>query len=257
MPIVPWNQLVDEAGDAAEEYGVLPAADYDLKIIKSEAKQARTGKLMYAITCEVTEGPYKGRKVWSNIVLTRDNPTALGFFFRNMAAIGIDKSYFMQNPSDSQVADALLGREFRGQVAIKQWQGQDRNELKSYFPKKSSAQESATTPPPPPMPTQPSNPQPTTAQPQTPTAPAAEPQAAATAPPAPQPAQSEPAPQPPQQPETPSVPDTAEGQNGEQPAPVAPSAASVPSPPPTQDGQEQPAESDASNVPAPPPPAPF
>jgi hypothetical protein len=248
MPIVPWDRLIDEAGEAAEEYGVLPAADYDLKITKAEAKMSSNGKLMYAITCEVTEGPYKGRKVWSNLVLTRDNPTALGFFFRHMAAIGIDKSYFKQNPSDAQVADALLGREFRAQLSIRQYQGQDRNDIKSYHPKVEGAP-SATAPPPPPMPTAPVNPQPAVAQPSTPTAPATQPAAAATSPAAPAPAVGEPAPEPPAQPAVPPVPDVdAAPTNGTQPAEPIPAPAPPPAPQPTTEEQ---------NVPAPPPPAPF
>lgn len=224
MPLKSWNALIDEAGDAAEGFDVLPAADYDLKIVKSEAKMASTGKLMFAITSEVTTGPYKNRKLWSNIVVSHDNPTALGIFFRQMNALGIDKSFFSSNPSDSQVADALLNREYRGQVGIKQYNGQDRNEVKGYFPV--SKTEQTTTPPPPPVVPQSQAPAPAPAAPVVQPAPAAPAPAAAVAQPPAPPVQSEVAPPPPVQPAVPPVADTVIP-----PAPPTPPAEAPAAPP--------------------------
>lgn len=219
IPLKSWTALIDEAGDAAEGFDVLPAADYDLKVVKSEAKMASTGKLMFALTSEITSGPYKNRKLWSNIVVSHDNPTALGIFFRQMNALGIAKEYFGSNPSDSQVAEALMGREFRGQVGIKPYNGQDRNEIKGYFP--ISKTEQTTTPPPPPIVTEATAPAPATATPVVTPAPAAPAPAAAVAlPPAP-PVQTEVAPAPPVQPATPPVADQV----------VAPPAPEAPAPP--------------------------
>lgn len=225
MPLKSWNALIEEAGDAAEGFEVLPASDYDLKITKCEAKMSSTGKLMFALTNEVQAGPYKGRKLWSNIVVSHDNPTALGIFFRQMNALGIDKSYFSTNPSDSQVAEALLNREFRGQVVIKAWQGQDRNEIKAYFPISKTAESPA--PPPPPSIPQAAAPAPAPAAPQTPVAPAPAAPAAAVAPPAPAPAPEAVAPPAPVQPAVPPVPDAAPAPVAAAPAPAAPAPAPV------------------------------
>jgi hypothetical protein len=113
LPLKSWQSLIDEAGSSGD---VLPAADYDVRIVKSVPKMSGNGKLMYVITCEVTTGPYEGRQVSSNIVVTHDNPIALAVFFRQMNAIGMGKEFFAANPDDFQVADAMLGREFRIQV---------------------------------------------------------------------------------------------------------------------------------------------
>lgn len=130
MPLQNWNQLVEEAGDI--EDNILPAADYDLEVVKAEAKQASTGRLMYKTQYRVISGPYKGRLLFDQLVLSTDNPNALQMFFRKMAAIGISKQYFAANPSDAQVAEALVGCKFRGQVGVRKWNGEDRNEVKSY-----------------------------------------------------------------------------------------------------------------------------
>ncbi|AKJ72598.1 hypothetical protein PP301_gp124 [Gordonia phage GMA2] len=130
MPLQSWADLAESAGDTG--FAALPAADYDLKIIASEAKNTSGGKTMFKITCEVTSGPYEKRRIWSQLVVSPENPVALNIFFRQMAAIGISKEYFATNPSDHNVAEQLVGKEFRGQIVIKQWQGEDRNEIKSY-----------------------------------------------------------------------------------------------------------------------------
>lgn len=204
MPLKSWGALLEEAGDEIS-FDVLPAADYDLKIVKSEAKQTSGGKLMFSITCEVTSGPYAKRKVWGNLVLSPENPTALGIFFRQMNALGIDKSFFAANPNDSAVADALINREFRGQVAIRQWQGTDKNEIKNYFP--ISRTPGTPVPPPPPVVTPAANPAPAPAGATPAPAPATAPQSAAVAPPPPPPVPTEVAPPPPVQPATPPVAD--------------------------------------------------
>lgn len=131
MPLQSWADLAEQAGEDTG-FSALPAADYDLKIIQAEAKQSGTGKTMFKITAEVTSGPYAKRRIWANLVVTPDNPVALNIFFRQMAAIGISKDFFATNPSDHNVAEALLDKEFRGQVVIKQYQGEDRNDIKSY-----------------------------------------------------------------------------------------------------------------------------
>ena len=138
MPLKSWSSLIDDADGAFEDLTPLPPADYDFEITKSEAKQSGNGKQMWKITCRVISGPYQGRLVWSQLVLSPENPTALGIFFRQMAAIGIGKEYFAKDPSDHQLAEELIGKKFRGQIGIKAYQGTDRNELKSYSPLKSA-----------------------------------------------------------------------------------------------------------------------
>jgi hypothetical protein len=132
MPLQSWNQLVQEAGDISGDFEVLPAADYDLEVVKAEPKQARSGKLMYSCMYKVISGPSKGRTLFDQLVLTTDNPNALRMFFVKMAAIGIDKGFFAQNPSDQQVAEQLVGKQFRAQVGIRKYNGEDKNEVKSY-----------------------------------------------------------------------------------------------------------------------------
>ena len=223
MPLQSWSSLLAEAGDSAQDFTVLPASDYDVKIIKAEAKLASTGKIMFAITCEVTSGPYAKRRLWSNLVVSPANPTALGIFFRQMNAIGIDPKFFTSNPSDDQVAAALLNKEFRAQVAVKPYQGSDKNEIKGYFPKTSASNEAAIPPPPIIVPAA-TAPAPAPAAPVVAPTPSPAPAAAAAAPPVPTPVHEAAAPAP-VQPPLPPVPDAPFT------APMPVSASSVVAPP--------------------------
>lgn len=147
IPLESWATLAEQAGDVSG-FTALPAADYDFVVIEAKATATTKGKTMFKLTNEIISGPYAKRRVWANLVVSPENPVALNIFFRQMAAIGVDKSYFATNPSDSNVAETLVGKTFRGQVVIKQWQGEDRNEIKSYS--RLNRTEVSSTPPVPP-----------------------------------------------------------------------------------------------------------
>lgn len=131
MPSKSWGQLLDDAGDTGFE--PLPEGDYDMVVEKSEAKRASTGKDMFVCTFKIEGGAYANRRVWHNFVVNPENPNAMGIFFRNMNVLGLNAEYFRQGPSDAHVAQALLGRRFRGHLKQRQWNGDTKNEVDRFF----------------------------------------------------------------------------------------------------------------------------
>jgi hypothetical protein len=245
-PVKSWSDLLTDAGDAGGGFEVLPEGDYDFVVKECKATTSKNGKQMWVVKAEIQGGPSNGRLVWHNFTLTTDNPSALGFFFRHMAVLGLTSDYFKQNPADHHVADALIGRRFRGQVVIAKWQGQDKNEIKAFFPAAGAglgAPPQISAPPAPPIaaapPPPPAAPAPTFAAP---------PPAAAPTPPPPPPAP--PAPEPIVQAPTPLVvAETVEDQVAP-PAPPPVPAPPVEAPAPTPVAAV--AAADAVSVPAPP-----
>lgn len=233
MPTRSWTELLDDAGDAGGSFEVMPEGDYDFVIKEAVAKTASTGKSMWVAKCEIQGGPHDKRLVWHNFVLSTDNNTALGIFFRQMNVIGLNAEYFKQNPADHHVADAMVGRRFRGQLGIRKYQGQDRNEIKAFFPAQGAglgAPPQVTAPPAPPI-----------APPAAPQAPAVPQEtfqapAPAVAPTPPPPPPAPPAPAPIQQPETPPVQAEAPAEQvappTPPPAPAPPAATTDTAPPP-------------------------
>ena len=229
-----WGQLMKESGGAAEP---LPNGDYDCKVTKAEAAKTSNGKLMFKLTFEVIAGPSTRRKIWGNQTVSPENPTALGIFFSQMKALGLDANFFGAQPSPDQVAAAMEGRFARVNVGQRTWQGQLRNEVKSIKPAVITSEQGFAAPSPQvaapapqvaaPQPAAPVVPAPVTP------APVAQAQSPA-APPAPAPAPVAPAPAPDAAqtpPVTPPAPAPQPAPAAPQPAP-APAGSSVPAPPP-------------------------
>jgi hypothetical protein len=132
MSSVNWTDLIKEAGETTS-YEPLPDGDYELKVTEAKATVTQTGKTMFKITTEVQSGPHAKRRVWDNLVITTDNPKALGMFFMKMSALGLGKEYFTTNPTNAQIEQALFGRSFRGTLATRTYNGNRSNEIKNYF----------------------------------------------------------------------------------------------------------------------------
>jgi hypothetical protein len=158
MSTTNWADLIKKSGDAASNtnYEPLPDGDYELKIVKVESVITSTGKPMYKVTNEVQGGPYANRKVWDNLVVTHDNPSAMNMFFMKVIAMGLTKPFFESNPTDAQIEQALTGRTFRANLGLRTYEGKDSNEIKKYYSGQAAAAAPSTpgaaVPPPPPAP---------------------------------------------------------------------------------------------------------
>jgi hypothetical protein len=128
---------MDAANDS--DFAPIPQSDYDVKITATEATVSSTDKPMWKITADVLNGPHEGRKLFTQQTLTKDNPNALNIFFRQMAAAGLTSEFFKTKPTNQQIADALLGRQFRAKVIVKDYQGMPKNEIKQWNPPSGAA----------------------------------------------------------------------------------------------------------------------
>lgn len=137
MSNIDFASLMREAGGGFEP---IPDGSYDAQVAAAEALESSTRKTMFKVKFQVLTGPYAGRPVWSNLVISPENPSALGYFFANMAALGLTSDYFAQNPHPTHVADALVGRQCRVEVSSRVYQGQKRNDVKRIMPLNSAVQ---------------------------------------------------------------------------------------------------------------------
>jgi len=132
---VDFMKALADAKSASFE--ALPIGDYDIEIIKSDAVRSGNDKPMIKVQGRVLSGPYEKRQIFNNFVLSTDNPNAMAIFFRHMKCMGLDDSFFAsmgQNGDMATVASALVGRRSRWTLGIRQWQGEDRNEVKGIKP---------------------------------------------------------------------------------------------------------------------------
>jgi hypothetical protein len=229
----------------AKAGGAWPIGDYDFEVADAFPKASANGSgnemIVTKLRCLV--GPYAGKHITNNFVLTADNPTALNIFFRHMSAFGLDDNFFAQiGQGDlSPIANALKGRRARITIGHRTWNGANQNDVKAINPITSPANvmvgdvaPGGFTPPPPPgsQPPQTISPPPPPAQPAAPSPPTA------TSPmPAPPPPTPAPAPSP-----APAGPPPA-------PAPTPAPAPSAPPPPPPAPATPQPAPVTVSTPP--------
>jgi hypothetical protein len=127
-----WGELLEQSGGAFEP---LPKGTYDVYVDTAEATKSSTDKVMFKVRFKVEGGPYAGRTVYNNITLTTDNPNALRMFFLNMKAMGLDQSYFAENPHPDTVAAALVGQRATVSVDHGIYHGQMRENVKSLMPR--------------------------------------------------------------------------------------------------------------------------
>src|SRR5688572_6146609 len=129
MGEIDWSQLQKDATDV-----VLPDGDYVALVTKADATESSNKKPMLKLQLTIVEGPKRDRKVFTQIVLTADNPFALQRWFANLAAFGLDQGYFGRGPAMAQIAADLLNRGVIITLGAREWQGSLRNEVQNYKP---------------------------------------------------------------------------------------------------------------------------
>ncbi len=136
MSTLDWSQLIKDAGESSGgNYEPIPDGDYEFVVVEAPVKQTSSGKTMFALKAQVSGGAFDKRLVWDNMVVSPENSTALGIFFSQMAAMGLQKEgFFDRSPSVEQISQALSGRRFRGRVSTRTYNGKKSNEIKNYYP---------------------------------------------------------------------------------------------------------------------------
>jgi len=132
LSTVNWNDLAAAAADSG--FSTLPNGTYSVSVAKAEAKKTGTQKDKISVRFVVEDGPNAKASVFNDFVISPDNGTALGFFFRHMKALGLGPEFFATNPTIHQVAAALVGKRCQVEVSTRIWQEQERNQVDKILP---------------------------------------------------------------------------------------------------------------------------
>lgn len=96
------------------------------------------GKDMVKWKAKIETGPYAGRPLWGNFTISPESPVAMRIFFSHMAILGFDQRFFAANDQltgeqmVALIAQQLPGRKAIAEVGVRQWQGQDREEVQNW-----------------------------------------------------------------------------------------------------------------------------
>ena len=137
MATTQFADLLKAAEDAG--YSLCPVGTYDVTIAAVEAKKTAKGKDMFAIKYQIANGPHANRNIFNNVTISPESAPALGFFFRDMKAMGLPSEYFAANPSVEQIARDLAGKACRVEVGRREWGGEERENVTKVMPQAAGA----------------------------------------------------------------------------------------------------------------------
>lgn len=124
MSEINWEDLKKTRDDVKK---LIPDGDQPMLVIEAEAVTASTGNPMIKLKLTVREGEFKGRNLFTNIVMVADNGWALDRMFKNFTALGIDDEFLAMKPGLDRIAAAMKDRNVIGVVDHHEWKGEDRN----------------------------------------------------------------------------------------------------------------------------------
>ena len=117
MPAQSWKDLMNKAEEGAKEFTPLDPGMYSF-VIKEPAKIGQTSKEnpKFTINPSVESGPRANARVFHDFIVSDSAYAMKNFFFGDLAILGLNASFFDQNPTEQQIAQALQGRRFVAEV---------------------------------------------------------------------------------------------------------------------------------------------
>lgn len=124
---IDWASLHKDATTTLE-------GEFPIVVVKATAGQSQGGKPQIKATMKIESGPFANRQLFDNFTISAESSAAMRIFFGQMSVFGLDGAFFAGNPSLNDVAVALEGRRATAVVGVRQWNGQDREDVKEYKP---------------------------------------------------------------------------------------------------------------------------
>lgn len=115
--------------DVAEGgFDVLPKGTYNVVVDEAEAKLSSKQNKMISLTLLIEDGDFEGRKLFTHVVFS---PNSMGGAKRTINRLGVTE--LLQGPfvPNQEAADLFIGKRARAIVDIRQYEGEDRNNVKN------------------------------------------------------------------------------------------------------------------------------
>lgn len=111
-------------------FSPLPKGQYKVMIVDDEVKTSNAGNELIALTIEVIEGDFKGRKLWENLNLNCGNAVAVNMAMQTCKKIG--EAIGNVNVQDTS---EMLNKPLLIEVGIKAKDGEEpKNVIKKWLP---------------------------------------------------------------------------------------------------------------------------
>lgn len=139
MPALTWANLVNEA-DVSDDK-VLDPGEYDLILKSAKSKKTKNDDQMFSCRYSVESGPHKGTTVWDNItILTApDKKVGLQINMRKLFNLGADAAFLQTEPTTDEIIKKIEGTRIIATLEIREWNGNEQNQIKSFKVNKEAA----------------------------------------------------------------------------------------------------------------------
>lgn len=130
-----WGQMHKESTATLE-------GDFAVVIVDASAKKTGTGKDKVSCKMKVESGPYAGRVIFNDFIISPESPGAMRMFFQHLAILGLDEAFFATVPEEGDIAyiaNALKNRRGIVTMGSEKYQGQDRERVKGWKPAEGGA----------------------------------------------------------------------------------------------------------------------
>jgi hypothetical protein len=125
-----WKDLQKTAKEATE---AIPPGDYLVQVESAEYAEASTGKDMIKLKVRILEGAYKGRPIFTNLVLAPESGFALNLFFARIMGLGVTQSHLDDEISVQAMPEIMKDRIAMAKVEKdKPYQGQERTQITTF-----------------------------------------------------------------------------------------------------------------------------
>lgn len=131
-----WDDTTYNWADMQKEATVVLEGEFSVTVVKAEATKSANGKDMIKTQFKINSGPYAGRKLYTQFVISPESPGAMRMFFGQLAVFGLDAAFFasIAGQPPAAIAQALDGRNAIAIVGKGVYQGTEREQINGYKP---------------------------------------------------------------------------------------------------------------------------
>ena len=118
-PITDWEALAKDAKSATTSYEPAPEGNYNLTVTEAKVEVVpSSGNTKFATSMVIDSGPFKGKRVWHDFVVARENKKALSIFFGNMSVFGMPFEFFDANTPDEAIVANILNKRISADLIV-------------------------------------------------------------------------------------------------------------------------------------------
>lgn len=121
-PITDWEALTKDAKEASKGFVPAPEGTYNLTITEVVPDIAKnSGNQKFSATMVIDSGEYKGKKLWHDFTITRENKRGLNIFFQNMAVLGMPFEFFNASTTNESIVANMVNKRISADVIVDEY----------------------------------------------------------------------------------------------------------------------------------------